>query len=624
MNTPGQITGKVTYALVFLVLLPSALVLWAKYIGQQIIFPAISSKPAGRIMMASGGLLLLWAMWALLKYGKGLPMSAYPPPVYVSRGPYRIFRHPIYWGFVIFLTGFFLFAGSAGGFWFVSPMTILGIIALVMGYEEPDLRKRFPGRKKKTILVLPDNNPDVPGSLARIVSALRVISFLILCNFLIITLGKPLDINLTGSFDMLNDLREDYLIFSGFVFIALIPFVLKNNDLLRKWEISTHLSLSFLLFIAILYPSFAEQHYSAGRYLLFNTPAFLILISLKVLFRQSYKLGILFTVIGMIPVFFQVSASKSELVYLSGTVFLFLFSSFYLNIWNFLRNFSQKIANSWKEWVFGKIRVLNRGFYIGTGTFLGILLAGFLAGEEYVFVLFVFSVIVTITAGLWAQLIEGSARLKRPFGFYGGLAGIAFGTLAVWALGYNAWVIIGVASVVMPWMQAIGRMGCLINGCCHGSPIDDPMIGIRYFHPRSRVCNISGLKGELLHPTQLYSILWLLFVGILQLNLWQKGVSCSFIFGMYLIFTGLGRFVEESYRGEVQTPGFRGLRLYQWTASVSVVIGIIMTIIRIKPPEITPGLGWESVLVAGLTGLFLFFAMGVDFPASNARFSRLV
>ncbi len=239
--------------------------------------------------------------------------------------------------------------------------------------------------------------------------------------------------------------------------------------------------------------------------------------------------------------------------------------------------------------------------------------------------LLVFTILVTLFAALWAQIIEGSAKLKRPFGYYGGVVGILFGSLAVWAMGLNGWVIIGVGSVVMPWVQAIGRLRCLVNGCCHGRPSDNPYIGIRYFHPRSRVCNISGLKGELIHPTQLYSILWLFFVGIFLFSLWNKdAISTPLIFGLYLILTSLGRFVEEAYRGEVQTPSIKGLHLYQWTAIISVVTGILMTVIQIEPAVITPGFSWETAMAAAISGLFIFFAMGVDFPTSNVRFSRLV
>jgi len=193
-----------------------------------------------------------------------------------------------------------------------------------------------------------------------------------------------------------------------------------------------------------------------------------------------------------------------------------------------------------------------------------------------------------------------------------------------WLFGLNAWVILAVASVSMPWGQAVGRLRCLVNGCCHGSRTESRILGIRFNHPRSRVHNISGLKGELIHPTQLYSIVWLFFVGIFLFTLWINNCSYTLILGLYLILTSTGRFVEEAFRGEAQTPVIRGLRLYQWVAVIVVMAGIGITLIRVEPVALNPGFGWETILYSVIGGLFAMFAMGVDFPYSNARFSRLV
>jgi hypothetical protein len=35
-------------------------------------------------------------------------------------------------------------------------------------------------------------------------------------------------------------------------------------------------------------------------------------------------------------------------------------------------------------------------------------------------------------------------------------------------------------------------------------------------------------------------------------------------------------------------------------------------------------IGWETWVASISGGLFVLFAMGIDFPKSNARFSRLV
>jgi FtsH-binding integral membrane protein len=82
--------------------------------------------------------------------------------------------------------------------------------------------------------------------------------------------------------------------------------------------------------------------------------------------------------------------------------------------------------------------------------------------------------------------------------------------------------------------------------------------------------------------------------------------------------------VEESYRGEPQTPLVAGLRIYQWFAVGTLVAGIGCTMVTMPPSQAgfsapTPALlGWAVVMF----GVFAA-AMGLDFPGSNRRFSRL-
>lgn len=624
MKQINQTTGKFLYAITFLILVPAVLWSWAKLTENITSFPVIESKLAGGVLMIIGGSLMFWAMFALQFYGKGLPMNAYPPTVYVTKGPYRLFRHPIYWGFGLLMIGYFLFTGSASGIWLVTPLTVLGMVALVLGYESIDLKRRFPSQSIRTVLDYPEDQPESANLRDRLTSLFWVGSYLIFSNFMIGKLHGSVPPLLGEPLQVLPALENQYVPYLSILFIIVILFMLKRKDALRKWEITGFIALSFSAFFSFLYPEIGAQYFPSSSSILFSIPVFLILISLWSVYNKSKIKSVVFSVIALFLIVVQLINSKSAILHLTISILIFLLSVNYLKIWIFLKSTSEKIANSWKEWVLGKVRIINHGFYVGFGAFFGILLAGILAGKEYAMALLVFAILVTITSALWAQIIEGSAKLKRPFGYYGGLVGILFGSVAVWAMGLNGWVIIGVASVVMPWVQAIGRLRCLVNGCCHGSKINNPMVGIRYFHTRSRVCNISGLKGELLHPTQLYSILWLFFVGFILLTLWNNHLSSSFIFGIYLILNGLGRFVEEAYRGEAQTPNVKGLHLYQWTAVISVVIGIVMTVIHVAPEVINPGFNWESFGAATISGLFLFFAMGIDFPYSNVRFSRLV
>lgn len=624
MRTDNLNPGKILYALLFLVLIPAILWFWARWTEPLVGFPPIHSKMAGGILTVAGGSLILWGMLALMVYGKGLPMNAYPPPELVQKGPYRLLRHPIYWGFGLLMTGYFVLVGSASGLWLVTPLTILSMIALVRGYEEIDLRRRFPDAKRTTVLDLPANAAGAPGIPERLASFFWVAASWLSGNFLVDFLVGDVP-PLAGGPYLFHPFVEDPLVtLPAFLLVLLTPFLLGRKDLLRQWALSSLMAVFLNVFFALAFPSLCAQYLPAGGSALLAAPVFLILIPAKAVWQQSRSWGPVFAVLAILLSIVQLANSRSAELHLAGSVLIFSVSTHYWRVWEFLKDTSEQIANSWKEWVFNKVRVINHGFYVGFGAFLGIWLAGSLAGKGYGWALLAFSVTVIVFSALWAQFIEGSEKLKRPYGYYGALVGIPFASLIVWAMGYDIWLIIGITSVLMPWVQAIGRLRCLVNGCCHGSQVDDPHIGIRYTHPRSRVCGISGLKGELLHPTPLYSILWLFFAGFVLLALWFDHAPPSFIFGLYLILTGIGRFVEEAYRGEVQTPILRGLRLYQWTAILSVVAGMGMTLVPSAMPALSPGFNWGALWAAALGGLFTTFAMGIDFPYSNTRFSRLV
>jgi len=624
MKQRALLLGQILYAITFVLLIPAGLWLWAKYTSGFIPSPVVQSDTIGWILIITGIILMLVSMYALKKIGKGLPMNAYPPTQYVTSGPYRIFRHPIYWGFGILLIGFFILTGSASGLWLVTPSAILGMIAIVKGYEELDLNERFPGQKLKTVFDLPEKNESTPSIGDSMASLLRVFILLVLSNYLLILFSENIPPLLGNPLALFTGSLHSNFIFLSVLFIALTPFLIKTNTQLREWAVSATIGISISTLAGVLYPAIGASYLPISGLPLYSVPLYLIFISLNSIFIQSVKLGIIFTFVVSILAFIALSISRSAELHLAISTIIFLLSLQPLKIWIFLKNTSEKIANSWQEWTFGNIRIINHGIYPAAGAFFGVLMAGILAGKAYAFALLFLSFVITIFGALWAQVIEGSDKLKRPFGYYGGLVGILFGTLALNAMGYNSWVILGVIAVFLPWAQAMGRLRCLVNGCCHGKPVDNPLIGIRFFHPRSRVCTISGLKGEYIHPTQLYSILWLFLVGLILFALWQQGFSAPFIFGLYLILTSFGRFVEEAYRGEAQTPIIYGLRLYQWTAILSLIVGILMTTISVTPGYIDPGFNWPSVFAATASGLFTFFAMGVDFPNSNARFSRLV
>lgn len=632
MATLKTTYAKLLYALLFLVIVPAVLFFWTDRLDALLALPSLGSTLLGSVLVVLGILMMGWAMTVLTVFGKGLPMNPFPPTEYVKRSIYRIIPHPIYLGFGLVAGGCSIYFGSGAGLFITTPLVLLGCTALVWGYESHDLQKRFPDVDKKTLISVPADTPDRTTVSNKVsLYVLAYLPWIILSNLLLFLFPS-------GRVNPNGPLIDHWLIevayWIGVLLVVGAPMVVRNKSALRRSCISGCISIVLLIGAVILWPQTAGSHVPRGEFLddvsvggwpvyrLVSFHAVFLLIALRMyagVLKPLLVFGLGITgAAGFLPV------SPSPGSYLILSLVIFGISYEFRTVWSWIRRGTEVVANSWREWQWGGVRVINHGFYIGIGVFAGTLAATMLLGESYVVPIVVFGFVVVITSALWAQLIEGSEKLKRPFGFYGGMVGILFGSGVMYLMEVEIWPILAAISVVMPLVQSFGRLRCLVNGCCHGKEAV-PEIGIRYFHPRSRVTNLAGMKGVSLHPTPLYSVLWLLPVGILLWRVWSWGAPCSLIFGLYLVLTGIGRFVEESYRGEPQTPVPGGLRLYQWAALASVVIGMAVIVIPSPAPTIVQ-VAVTPEIVAGATilAVFGFLAMGVDFPRSNARFSRLV
>src|SRR5262249_54729766 len=117
--------GKVLYSVIFVVLVPVALIEWAVATARVVHLPAIRSLPLGASLAVTGALLVLLGMRDLWVYGGGLPMNAYPPPRYVTSGTYRVLPHPIYTGFCILCVGGSILVGSSTPLRILTPPTLI-------------------------------------------------------------------------------------------------------------------------------------------------------------------------------------------------------------------------------------------------------------------------------------------------------------------------------------------------------------------------------------------------------------------------------------------------------------------------------------------------------------------
>ncbi|MCA1590215.1 MAG: prolipoprotein diacylglyceryl transferase [Acidobacteria bacterium] len=631
-----QVLGKVAYGAAFVIVLPALLVTWAAATADSVRLSPIESPELGVVLSGLGSALMVTGMWAIYVYGYGLPMNAFPPSRFVVESVYRYLSHPIYVGFSMLCFGIAILTGSASGFWLVAPLASLGCVVLVEGYEREATLKHFNRASSRPYLRLPSNDSSTPSLAERISTFVLAIGPVIVFNLVSDRIADNLGPAYIVSGDQLviPSGWSALLIIAGILLIFAVPLLAATTRQLRRFTLAAIFAtgVAAILFLAFPYsrPLPADGAQVTGWALdLTGRSVAALALNLALIFSSvftlvdrermpwivSYAFTLLIVAAGLaVGVYGAIEILAGAGIYAIGANRSML--------WRFIRRGTERIANSWTEWRFGPVRVISHGFFAAAGAFVSLSVIGVLAGAAYVpFVMMITFLAITISS-LSAQWIEGSPRLLRPYGWYGGVVGAFAGALIAYLFGANTWLIIAAFCVGAPFVQAAGRLRCLVQGCCHGRPAP-ASIGIRYSHELSRVCRIADMKDKPLHPTQLYSIAYNFLVAIVLLRLWFAESSLGLIVGLYYILTGMGRFVEESYRGEPQTPMFAGLRLYQVFAVISLVGGIGATMIRNTGNATPPDFNWEAIVAAAIFGVFVCIAFGVDFPDSTRRFARL-
>jgi len=115
--------------------------------------------------------------------------------------------------------------------------------------------------------------------------------------------------------------------------------------------------------------------------------------------------------------------------------------------------------------------------------------------------------------------------------------------------------------------QAIGRIGCLLNGCCYG---------------HISVCGLYfPVHNEILIPSQAYSSLANLSIFILLRLIRSKVTTKGNIFVLYLLLYSTKRFVIEFFRAD--TPkDIWGFSIFQVMSIAIFIIAIAVLIIRTR------------------------------------------
>jgi phosphatidylglycerol:prolipoprotein diacylglycerol transferase len=134
--------------------------------------------------------------------------------------------------------------------------------------------------------------------------------------------------------------------------------------------------------------------------------------------------------------------------------------------------------------------------------------------------------------------------------FYGGLiAAVLVGLALVRRYKLPVWATGDLMAPGIALGHVIGRIGCLMAGCCYGRPTN--VAWAVTFKDAAAAINVGTPLGIPLHPTQLYDAgAELIILGVLLATERRGKPYAGRTFWSYLLLYAISRFIIEFYRGD--------------------------------------------------------------------------
>ncbi len=159
--------------------------------------------------------------------------------------------------------------------------------------------------------------------------------------------------------------------------------------------------------------------------------------------------------------------------------------------------------------------------------------------------------------------------------FYGGLlAALGVAIFLVRRYQLRIWTTADLFAPGIALGHVVGRLGCLMAGCCYGTPTTMPW-AITFTNPLA-ASNVGTPLGIPLHPTQLYDAGAELLILIILLVTERRGKAFEGrTFWLYMLLYGISRFVVEFYRGDDRGT-VMGVSTSQFVSLLVVPLALVM------------------------------------------------
>jgi len=214
-----------------------------------------------------------------------------------------------------------------------------------------------------------------------------------------------------------------------------------------------------------------------------------------------------------------------------------------------------------------------------------------------------------IGAKLWYVALTrdpGALFSRGGLVWYGGfIGGAAAVVLNGWRLRVPLRWTMQLAAPALAAAYALGRVGCFLVNDDYGRPTSLPW-GVKFPNgsPPSTVANLQGFGIRsspgtdpstvlTVHPTQLYEVASMLIVFAILWVLRRRGKPVGWLFGVYLVFAGIERFLVEILRAKDDRL-LGPFTVAQLTSVILILIGGVLMALWRNSPSPLPGTYLET------------------------------